>query len=300
VSSADGAIVQATGSAITAQNTSSFTAARGGIPADITLANAGNDLQGAASLNGGNVAVSNANALTLGVVTTAGDLTVRSDGALDLGASSVGGNLNANSGNGNITQTGTLSVENTTTLSAGTGTVALTSPGNNLARGVTVTASATNVVGDQVGDARSAAAAAVAGLGARASMDGGDFSAQKESSVLSLGSAEGNSTGVMVELLDRPDGQSVECVSVSLPKNTVASGMGFAFSLPISMMQNFPAQTTVKATMPNGSPLPDWLQFNAQEMMFTALAVPDGALPMRVLVTLGTKEVMVTISERSE
>jgi hypothetical protein len=52
--------------------------------------------------------------------------------------------------------------------------------------------------------------------------------------------------------------------------------------------------------MPDGSPLPDWLQFNTQQMEFTTSALPLGALPMRVLVTLGTKEVMVTISERNE
>jgi hypothetical protein len=42
------------------------------------------------------------------------------------------------------------------------------------------------------------------------------------------------------------------------------------------------------------------LQFNAQTMTFTASAVPNGSFPMRVLVTIGKREVMVTIFERSE
>jgi hypothetical protein len=119
-------------------------------------------------------------------------------------------------------------------------------------------------------------------------------------SPLSFDSAEGNSAGVLVELLDRPTGESGDWIAVSLPKSTAASGIGFTFDLPTSLTQNVPVQTIVRATLPNGSPLPDWLEFNAQKLVFTARAVPPGVLPLRVRVTIGSKQVMVTISERGE
>jgi hypothetical protein len=300
VNSTDGAIVQAAGSAITAQSTSSFSATRGGLPADITLANGGNHFRDLVSLNGNNVALSDASTLTLGVVTTTGDLSIQSNGALTLGTSSVGGNLNASSGNGNITQTGKLIVNKTTTLNAGTGTVVLTAPGNSLLKGVTVSASSSNIAGDLVAAGNSAAATAVAGLGAVPTAGGGAFSAQTALAPLAFSTAQGSLAGVLVKLLNRTEGQSADWVAVSIPKNTVASGTGFTFALPTSVTEDVPVQATVRATMPDGSPLPDWLQFNTQQMEFTTSALPLGALPMRVLVTLGTKEVMVTISERNE
>jgi hypothetical protein len=76
--------------------------------------------------------------------------------------------------------------------------------------------------------------------------------------------------------------------------------MGFSFVLPPSVLETASSQNAVSVTLPNGSPLPEWLQFNAQTMTFTASAVPNGSFPMRVLVTIGKREVMVTIFERSE
>jgi hypothetical protein len=111
---------------------------------------------------------------------------------------------------------------------------------------------------------------------------------------------EGNSAGVSVEVQATPDAQPVEMVAVSLPKNTATAGVGFSFVLPASVLETAASQNAVTVTLPNGSPLPDWLQFNAQTMAFTASAVPDGSFPMRVLVTIGKREVMVTIFERSE
>jgi hypothetical protein len=117
---------------------------------------------------------------------------------------------------------------------------------------------------------------------------------------LTLGSTDSNSAGVSVDVQARPEAQATDMVAVSLPKNTATSGMGFTFVLPASLTEGIPSQSAMTVTLPNGSPLPDWLQFNAQTMAFTASAVPDGSFPMRVLVTIGNREVMVTIFERSE
>ena len=170
--------------------------------------------------------------------------------------------------------------------------------------GVAVSADASHVVGDLVSDARAAAGNATAGSGTDSSnaiaAAGGDSAAQKGPSPLTLGSTEGNSAGVSVDVQARPGVQAADVVAVSLPKNTATAGMGFSFVLPASVTETASSQNAVTVTLSNGSPLPDWLQFNAQTMTFTATAVPDGSFPMRVLVTIGNREVVVTIFERSE
>jgi hypothetical protein len=292
VSSTDGALVQAPGTAITAQGPSSFAATQAGAPADISLANAGNDFQGAVALSGRKVALADANGLQLARVISSGDLSLDSHGALDLGSSSVGGSLYARSGGGNITQTGALAVAQATTLNAGTGTIGLTLPGNDLAGGVTVTAGAASIAGDKLVDAANGVIAALAATLNSAGAAGGglNFSTQTASAPWVLG---GDRVGTSA---DSP----FELVSVSLPKGTAVSGHGFAFVLPASVRAGVATDASAWARLPDGSPLPNWLTFQALDMAFTAVAVPDGAFPLQVLVSWGSQQVRVLISERSD
>ncbi|PUE58272.1 hypothetical protein B9Z44_00820 [Limnohabitans curvus] len=142
VNSHNGAITQA--GALTVTGTSSLDAGTG----DVTLANVGNDFTGAVSATGAAVQLTDANALTLGTVATTGDFLVASNGALDLGLLTVGGALSANSTNGDITQTGVLTVTGTSTLGAGTGRVTLTNAANQFGGAVTTTASSVDVQGN--------------------------------------------------------------------------------------------------------------------------------------------------------
>jgi fibronectin-binding autotransporter adhesin len=103
---------------------------------DIQLSNAGNTLAQAVSASGAQIGLTDAGPLTLGAVDASGNLTLASTGALDLGTSTVGGNLLANSGNGNVTQDGALSVSGTTAIVAGTGNIQLANTGNMLAQAV--------------------------------------------------------------------------------------------------------------------------------------------------------------------
>jgi hypothetical protein len=117
--------------------TTGLAASNAGIPADISLTNAGNVLVAAVSASGAQISITDAVPLNLGVVNASGDLLVNSTGGLDLGNSSIGGNLVANSGNGNVTQEGALSVAGTTNIVAGSGNVHLNNPANILTRTVT-------------------------------------------------------------------------------------------------------------------------------------------------------------------
>ncbi len=105
----------------------------------VNLTDAANDFGGAVSGTAASMDLRDANALTLGAVTTTGNLTLQSNGVLNLGTSTVGGNLGANSTNGNITQTGPLNVTGTTGLVAGTGDITLNNADNDFLGAVTVT-----------------------------------------------------------------------------------------------------------------------------------------------------------------
>lgn len=87
-------------------------------------------------------------------------------------------------------------------------------------------------------------------------------------------------------------------VTVSVPKETAMSGAGFNFPLPAQVVESGAANATVSVTTPSGEPLPGWLSFNAETKVFSASVVPDGALPVQVLVTIGDQRTIVVITER--
>ncbi|SCA55990.1 putative Filamentous hemagglutinin family N-terminal domain containing protein [Candidatus Terasakiella magnetica] len=88
-------------------------------------------------------------------------------------------------------------------------------------------------------------------------------------------------------------------VLVSVPKNMTTSGQGFSFELPQQVSQNI-TTTSVRATLVDGASLPSWLSVNPATKSFEAKAVPDGGLPLEVVINYGNEQVMMVISERNE
>src|SRR5690606_24180250 len=108
---------------------------------NVMLAGAGNDFVGAVDITGSTVAITDANALTLGTV-TAGQLAATSTGRLDLGSTTVTGSLVARSNGGAIEQSGALQVGGTSELDAGTGDITLANAGNDFVGAVDATGGA--------------------------------------------------------------------------------------------------------------------------------------------------------------
>jgi len=98
----------------------------------ITLMHADNDFTGPAALRGGNVRISDRNALTLGTLDV-GALAATSVGALGLGSGRIADALTAGSGGGAISQAGALSVGGVSTIDAGAGAITLDNAGNDFA-----------------------------------------------------------------------------------------------------------------------------------------------------------------------
>jgi hypothetical protein len=367
---------------------------------DITLDKA-NDFVGTVNVLGGkDVVLNDANAMMLGAVTTTGNLTLNSAGDLNLGTSTVGGDLTAISGNGNITQSGALTVVDGSVFNAGTGDILLNNAGNILANGVTVIAANSTIVGENAGGSAAAAAAAaqaaadkIAADKAAADKAAADKAAadkaaadkaaadkaaadkaaadkaaadkaaadkaaadKAEQAVVSqnasktgqgqvaatldtpampeplalnalvpsnvavssassttnssstggaksLAASGSHSAGVTVDLLSASSASTIMMAAVSLPKGSSTVGVGFSFALPeaIQALAQQGSQTVdPQASLSDGSPLPAWLRFDASTLRFDAQAVPTGAFPMQVLVTVAGTRVMVVISERIE
>jgi hypothetical protein len=56
----------------------------------------------------------------------------------------------------------------------------------------------------------------------------------------------------------------------------------------------------IRVNLPSGKAIPGWLKFDDKTLTFTAKAVPDGAFPVEVVLTIGSESFTVIISERSE
>lgn len=106
----------------------------------ITLKTAGNDFAGAVSISSASdVDLQNDTALTLGSVTTTGNLTLKNTtGNISLDATSVGANLSVTTVAGQIKQTDAIGVTGTTTLEAGSQNITLDNAGNHFAQAVAV------------------------------------------------------------------------------------------------------------------------------------------------------------------
>ncbi|MDP1654516.1 MAG: YDG domain-containing protein [Hylemonella sp.] len=280
---------------------------------DITLDGA-NDFKGTVNADGGNIRLKDTNALALGNVTTRGDLTLDSTGTLDLGGSTVRGDLSANTHNGNISQTGPLLVNGKTDLNAGTGGVTLTNPANNLRGGVMVTAGSYSIVGDARKSAGQAQEKILSSLSTPAlpGLPGSGISTsappqpliltQNSVSTASADSSANatNNSGVSIDLREAPAPSASIMAAVSLPKGTATAGTGFNFELPESIRALEGNGASPQASLADGSALPSWLRFDAKTLRFEATAVPNGAFPLQLALSIGGQRVLVVISERTD
>ena len=283
---------------------------------DIVLNNPLNDFGGAVDAAGDSVGISDKNELSLGVVNARGDLLLASVGSLNLGSSSVGGDLTANSGGGDISQNGPLLVMGMTQLDAGAGSISLRHPGNKLTGGVTVKAASYAISGDARNGAQDVVAQVISSVlpmsGPVNLLDNSSLSqplvltaaaaaSSSASSDVSLSAVGTDASSIMVDLRDAPpESNSLLMVAVSLPKGTATVGTGFSFELPESVRTLTEQGGAVQVSLPDGSPLPNWLQFDAQGMRFEAAAVPSGAFPLQVVSQFGGMRVLVVVSERVE
>ena len=149
--------------------------------------------------------------------------------------------------------------------------------------------------GGQVGGQGGAAAGAVGNVrGSAAGSDGGD----------ATGAGQLGTGGISISLDTAPSGNLGSglqggVVTVSVPKAMATAGSGFSFELPAQVRDSV-GTGAVQATQADGNPLPGWIKFNSATQRFEAGIVPDQGLPLQVMISTGTTQVLVVISERAE
>ena len=110
-----------------------------------------------------------------------------------------------------------------------------------------------------------------------------------------------SSSGISVSLVRQPSLQEAGVVTVSVPKETATAGSGFTFPLPAQVAETAGASNAqVSVTTISGGALPGWLRYVPETKSFVASAVPDGAFPIQIIVSVGGTRTTVVISERAE
>ncbi len=88
-------------------------------------------------------------------------------------------------------------------------------------------------------------------------------------------------------------------IVVTIPKGSATSGEGLSFSLPKQLSETVQkTNTPAKVTMASGEALPTWLEFDAETMSVKSGAVPTGAYPLEIFVSVGSDDFIVVISEK--
>jgi filamentous hemagglutinin family protein len=114
----------------------------------------------------------------------------------------------------------------------------------------------------------------------------------------SAGSAGGGSSaGVSVSTINSPSQQVTGLVAVLVPSGTATAGSGLVIALPEQVMSPAASGAAVQVTLPNNQPLPDWIRYDAATQTLVTSAVPAGAFPLSVVVTVGGQSTVVQISE---
>uniref|UniRef100_UPI00180B3F3B beta strand repeat-containing protein n=1 Tax=Polaromonas sp. TaxID=1869339 RepID=UPI00180B3F3B len=101
---------------------------------------------------------------------------------------------------------------------------------------------------------------------------------------------------VLMQILREPADQRPGIVAVTIASEQVAGGAGFRFALPRRLMA-LAGQAPVEATTLSGKPLPAWLRFDDASGEFTVTGLPVRALPQQLRVGLGSRSVVLTVSE---
>lgn len=107
-----------------------------------------------------------------------------------------------------------------------------------------------------------------------------------------------STSGVVVNTIRVANRQTTGVVAVLVPKGSSSSGTGMMISLPEEATTLSTAtQETVKVSLANGANLPSWIKYLPEQKGLVLGAVPEGGLPVQVMLMVGNQRTIVQISE---
>jgi hypothetical protein len=104
---------------------------------------------------------------------------------------------------------------------------------------------------------------------------------------------------IVVSVVHAPYGDLPGVISVRVPQQVIAAGRGFSFPLPAALVQAA-GDGEVTVTLADGAPLPSWLRYVPASRSCVATQPPAGALPLTVIISIGSQRWNMTLSEQSE
>ncbi len=144
-------------------------------------------------------------------------------------------------------------------------------------------------------DEYSTANANGAGAGSDA---GGPTGVMSSATAPSDGATNGADGQITVALIQPSTSQSPGTISVSVPEEMVASGKGFSFPLPDSLVEAA-AGGKLQITLKDGKRLPSWLRYDLGTKKLSAGAIQAGTMPIELLVRSSSQRWTLLISERA-
>jgi hypothetical protein len=106
--------------------------------------------------------------------------------------------------------------------------------------------------------------------------------------------------GVTVTTVTTPGQASTGLIVVNVPQGTAASGVGLVIPLPESVIAPANANADsgeVAVTLNNNQELPGWIRYDRASQALVTGAVPSGALPISVAVTVRGLRSVIEVSE---
>ena len=104
--------------------------------------------------------------------------------------------------------------------------------------------------------------------------------------------------GISVSLVRPASLQQNGAIAVSIPKEIANAGKGFGFPLPAQIVETAAVnRVPVQATLADGTPLPAWISYNADSKTFAVTRLPDGALPLQILLVIGSQRATMVMAE---
>ena len=123
-------------------------------------------------------------------------------------------------------------------------------------------------------------------------------SGASSSSGAPAGQSSGSSAGVSVSNVQSATQQVTGLVAVMVPAGSATAGTGVVIALAQALFDGASTATVAeRVTLPDQQPLPAWIRYDAETKTLSTNAVPAGAFPMMVLVTVGNQATLVQISE---
>jgi hypothetical protein len=101
-----------------------------------------------------------------------------------------------------------------------------------------------------------------------------------------------------VAVVERPSTTVAGLVAVTIPAGSTTTSAGLIVQLPAEVVASVDSVTNI--TMPNGQQLPGWIRFSRDEKAIVLSAVPEGGLPVQLVLSMGSQRVVFQISEEGK